>query len=115
VQVFVAGLRLAYLLACPSGRWRSRSVTALIKRAIEQDRFPYASRRFDPLRSALAKLDPPAAAALRRPLEAKNTKPAPHYTPSMCDGSRSDLGHLRFEARPLSENQSSALFLSYCC
>jgi hypothetical protein len=60
------------------------AVTAAIKRAIEQDRFPLAPR-LEPPRSALAKLDHAAAAALRRPLEAKNTKPAPHYTPSMCD------------------------------
>jgi hypothetical protein len=33
------------------------AVTALIKRAIEEDRFPRA-RRLDPLRSALAKLEP---------------------------------------------------------
>ena len=50
-------------------------VTALIRRAIEEDHFPLA-RRLDLLRSALAKLDP-AAAALRRPLTAKNAKPAP--------------------------------------
>jgi hypothetical protein len=49
-------------------------VTALIKRAIEEDHFPLA-RRLDLLRSALAKLDP--AAALRRPLTAKNAKPTP--------------------------------------
>jgi hypothetical protein len=40
-----------------------------------QDRFPLA-RRLDLLRSALAKLDPAAAAALRRPLTAENAKPA---------------------------------------
>jgi len=48
---------------------------SLIRRAIEQDRFPRA-QRLDPLRSALAKLDP-AAAALRRLLTAKSAKPAP--------------------------------------
>ena len=51
-------------------------VTALIKRAIEEDHFPLA-RRLDLLRSALAKLDPAAAAALRRPPTAKNDKQAP--------------------------------------
>jgi hypothetical protein len=51
------------------------AITALIKRAIEQDRFPRAPR-LDPLRSALAKLDPAAAAALRRPQAAKSAKPA---------------------------------------
>jgi hypothetical protein len=34
-------------------------VTALIRRAIDQDRFPRVARP-DPLRSALAKLDPTA-------------------------------------------------------
>ena len=38
------------------------AVTALIKRAIEEDHFPNAPR-LDLLRSALAKLDPAAAAA----------------------------------------------------
>jgi hypothetical protein len=52
------------------------AVTAAIKRAIEEDRFPRAPR-LDPLRSALAKLDPTAATALRRPQTAKNAKPAP--------------------------------------
>jgi hypothetical protein len=51
------------------------AVTALIRRAIEEDRFPRAPR-LDPLRSALAKLDPAAAAALRRPLTTKKAKPA---------------------------------------
>jgi hypothetical protein len=50
------------------------AVTALIKRAIEQNHFPNAPR-LDPLRSALAKLDPAAAAALRRPLTAKSAEP----------------------------------------
>jgi hypothetical protein len=54
------------------------AVTALIRRAIEQGRFPYAPRGLDPLRSALAKLDPAAAAALRRPLTAKSDKPGIH-------------------------------------
>jgi hypothetical protein len=58
------------------------AVTAAIKRAIEEDRFPSAPR-LDPLRSALAKLDPAAAAALRRPQTAKTAKPTPHtaHTP----------------------------------
>ena len=51
-------------------------VTALIRRAIEEDHFPLA-RRLDLLRSALAKLDPAAAAGLRRPLTPKNAKPVP--------------------------------------
>ena len=50
-------------------------VIATIKRAIEEDRAPDAPR-LDPLRSALAKLDPAAAAALRRPQAAKSAKPA---------------------------------------
>jgi hypothetical protein len=37
------------------------ALVALIRRAIEEDRFPRAPR-LDPLRSALAKLDPAAAA-----------------------------------------------------
>jgi hypothetical protein len=36
-------------------------VKAAIRRAVEEDRFPRAPR-LDPLRSALAKLDPAAAA-----------------------------------------------------
>jgi hypothetical protein len=51
-------------------------VTAAIKRAIEEDHFPL-SRRLDVLRSALAKLDPAAAAALRWPPAAKGAEPAP--------------------------------------
>jgi hypothetical protein len=51
-------------------------VTALIRRAIEEDKFPLA-RRLDLLRSALAKLDPAAAATLSQPLAAKTDKPAP--------------------------------------
>jgi hypothetical protein len=51
------------------------AVTAAIKRVIEEDHFPLA-RRLDLLRSALAKLDPAVAAALRRPT-AKTDKPAP--------------------------------------
>jgi hypothetical protein len=51
-------------------------VTALIRRAIEEDHFPRAPR-LDPLSSALAKLDPAAAAALQLPLTPKNAKPAP--------------------------------------
>jgi hypothetical protein len=41
------------------------AVTTAIKCAIDQEKFPRA-RRLDPLRSALAKLDPAAAAALTR-------------------------------------------------
>jgi hypothetical protein len=52
------------------------ALVALIRRAIEKDRFPRAPR-LDPLRSALAKLDPAAAAALRRPLTPKSAKTAP--------------------------------------
>jgi hypothetical protein len=50
------------------------AMTALIKRAIEEDKFPLA-RRLDPLRSARAKLDSAAAAALRRPPTAKSAEP----------------------------------------
>ena len=49
------------------------ALAAAIRRLIEDDRFPHAPR-LDPLRSALAKLDPAAAAALRRP-----TNP-PHHS-----------------------------------
>jgi hypothetical protein len=49
-------------------------VTAAIRRAINQDRFPLAPR-LDPLRSALAKFDPAIAAALRRLQAAKSAKP----------------------------------------
>jgi hypothetical protein len=53
------------------------AVTALLRRALEQDRFSRAPR-LDPLRSALAKLDPAAADdALRRPLAAKKRQAAP--------------------------------------
>ena len=51
------------------------AVTAAIKRAIEEDHFPPAPR-LDRLRSALAKLDPAAAAALWRPQVAKSAKSA---------------------------------------
>jgi hypothetical protein len=50
------------------------AITALIKRAIEEDRFPRAPR-LDPPRTALSKLDPAVAASLRRPLTPKNPKP----------------------------------------
>jgi hypothetical protein len=50
------------------------AVTAAVRRAIEEDRFPRAPR-LDPLCSALTKLDPAAAAALRRPLTPKSAKP----------------------------------------
>jgi hypothetical protein len=55
-------------------------VTATIKRAIEQNHFPLA-RRLDPLRSALAKLDPAAAAQLRRPPAPESPKPIPKGRP----------------------------------
>jgi hypothetical protein len=51
------------------------ALVALIRRAIEEDRFPRAPR-LDPLRSALAKLDPTAAAALARPRVGENVAPA---------------------------------------
>jgi hypothetical protein len=64
------------------------AVTAAVRRTIENDRFPRAPR-LDPLRSALAKLDP--AAALRRapepkpppkaPPPARGGKPARHRSP----------------------------------
>ena len=50
------------------------AVTAAIKHAIEEDLFPLA-RRLDLLRSALAKLDPAAAAQLRRPPAPESPKP----------------------------------------
>jgi hypothetical protein len=50
------------------------AVTAAIKHAIEEDHFPLARRR-DLLRSALAKLNPAAAAALRRPPAAETARP----------------------------------------
>jgi len=50
------------------------TVIAAIRRAIEKDRFP-RTPRLDSLRSALAKLDPAAAAALRRPLTPKRPTP----------------------------------------
>jgi len=56
------------------------AVTAAIKRAIEEDHFPPA-RRLDLLRSALAKLDPAAAEALRGPPAAKSDKPIPKGRP----------------------------------
>jgi hypothetical protein len=52
------------------------AATAAIKRAIEENHFPLA-RRLDLLRSALAKLDPAAAAALRRPPAPESPNPAP--------------------------------------
>jgi hypothetical protein len=58
-----------------SALFAPRRVTAAIKRAIEEDRFPRAPR-LDPLRSVPAKLDPAAAAALWRPQVAKSAKSA---------------------------------------
>ena len=57
------------------------AVTAAIKRSIEEDHFPLA-RHLDLLRSALAKLDPAAAAQLRRPPAAKTAEPAPQQPPT---------------------------------
>jgi hypothetical protein len=55
------------------------AVTAAIKRAIEEDRYPRAPR-VDTLRSALAKLDPAAATALRRPPAGEDGKPGPQQS-----------------------------------
>ena len=46
------------------------AVTAAIRRAIEDDRFPRAPR-LDPLRAALAKLEPAPAPHLKAPPPAK--------------------------------------------
>jgi hypothetical protein len=54
------------------------AVTAAIRRAIEDDRFPHAPR-LDPLRSALAKLDPATAPKLT---------PHPTAAPSVRGGKR---------------------------
>jgi hypothetical protein len=43
------------------------AVTAAIRRAVEDDKFPRAPR-LDPLRSALAKLEPPPARGKKRAL-----------------------------------------------
>jgi hypothetical protein len=56
------------------------ALTALIKRAIEQDHFPNAPR-LDPLRSALEKLDPATAAQLRRPLTPESPPPPTAQNP----------------------------------
>jgi hypothetical protein len=56
------------------------ALVALIRRAIEEDRFP-RSPRLDPLRSALAKLDPAVAASLRRPADAQTTQRPPTAPP----------------------------------
>jgi hypothetical protein len=61
------------------------AVTAAIKRAIEEDKFPRASL-LDPLRSALSKLDPAAAAALRRPLTGKSAEPGTPRSPKPQKG-----------------------------
>jgi hypothetical protein len=52
------------------------AATAAVRRAVEEDRFPRAPR-LEPLRWALAKLDPAAAAALGRPPEGKSDKAGP--------------------------------------
>ncbi len=51
------------------------AVTEAIRRAIEDDRFPRASR-LDPLRSTLAKLEPAPAPHLKAPPPAKADKRA---------------------------------------
>jgi hypothetical protein len=56
------------------------AITALIRRAIEDDKFPLAPH-VDTLRSAFVKLDPAVAATLRRPPAAESAKPAPHNSP----------------------------------
>jgi hypothetical protein len=63
------------------------ALVALIRRTIEEDRFPRAPR-LDPLRSALAKLNPAAAASLRRPLTPKNAKPSIRKPTLPKDGPR---------------------------
>jgi hypothetical protein len=50
------------------------TVATAIRRLIEVDKFPRAPR-VDRLRSALAKLDQAAAAALKRPLTPKSARP----------------------------------------
>jgi hypothetical protein len=67
------------------------ALVALIQRAIEEDRFPRAPR-LDPLRSALAKLDPAAAAALRRPLTPETPVPG---RPEAHNPQRPPTGRLR--------------------
>jgi hypothetical protein len=48
-------------------------VTAAIRRAIEEDRFPRAPR-LDPLRSALAKLDPATSPPKEPPTSGKRAR-----------------------------------------
>jgi hypothetical protein len=50
------------------------AVAAAIRRAIDEDRFPHAPR-LDPLRSALAKLDPATGAKLPPPAKADKRVP----------------------------------------
>ena len=51
------------------------AITALIRRAVEEDHFPNAPR-LDPLRSALARLDPASAEShVARPLTPESAKP----------------------------------------
>jgi hypothetical protein len=52
------------------------ALVALIRRAVEEDPFPRAPR-LDPLRSALAKLDPAAKSAESAPDEPKPPKGRP--------------------------------------
>jgi len=57
------------------------AIKKLIKRAIQEDRFPL-SPRLDPLRAVLAKLNPAAAAALSRRPTPKSAKPATTRPPA---------------------------------
>jgi hypothetical protein len=58
----------------------------LIRRAIEEHKSPSAPR-LDPLRSALAKLDPAAAAApIRRPADAQKRQAWPTQQPKSPKG-----------------------------
>ena len=61
------------------------AITALIRRAIEDDKFPLAPH-VDTLRSAFVKLDPAVAATLRRPPAAESAKPAPPEPPKADQG-----------------------------
>ena len=60
------------------------AVTAAIRRAIEQDRFPRAPR-LDPLRSALAKLDPATPLKLQ-------PHPNPNPPPARADKAGAAIG-----------------------
>ena len=71
------------------------AVTAAIRRAIEDDRFPRAPR-LDPLRAALARLE--AAAAVRRDL-ASNGAPS-SKKPAIPETTKPPLRHLAHPRRP---------------